>query len=129
MESIYSLSLTGVIIIHFLWIIFVITGWIYCAHSPILRIIHSLSVVYGVLIETLRFFCPLTHLEYYLRMKLAMNPYDEPFINHYLESVIYMNVPQNIIVSLAILLLLVTFTRYRIAIRKHGFKNQSCSSE
>ena len=101
-----------VIILHFLWLVFVITGWIYCARSRFWRWTHSATVVYGLLIEVFRFYCPLTHLENYYRRQLGWNAYEGDFITHYLEKIIYVNAPQWLLIVGALALVLVTGVRY-----------------
>lgn len=112
MQPLYSLLLTVVIAVHFLWIAFVVTGWIYCARSRFWRTVHLLSVIYGVLIELFFFLCPLTYLEWELRRRLDHPLYSEPFINHYLRELIYWDLPQSWLIVLALLLLAVTLWRY-----------------
>lgn len=118
METLYSIFLTAVIGIHFLWILFVITGWIYCASSSFWRTVHFGSVIYAVLIETLYFPCPLTYLENALRRAAGWAPYREPFINHYLEKIIYLDAPRWLLIFLVAALFSVTVLRYWRAIHK-----------
>lgn len=113
--------LTAIIVSHFLWIAFVVTGWIYCLYSPFWRLTHFGSVVYSLLIEVLYFPCPLTMLENYLREQIGLATYHEPFIDHYLNRIIYLEAPRWLLILMASLLFVVTVVRYWRAIgRKFG---------
>lgn len=114
MQHLYSFLLTSVLVLHFLWIIFVVTGWIYCAGSRLWRRLHLVSVFYSLAIEIFYFPCPLTYLENYLRPQLGWGVYNESFIDHYLSEIIYCGVPRAWMIFLAALLLLVTALRYRL---------------
>ena len=112
MLSLYSFLLTLVLVLHGLWIVFVISGWIYCARSCFWRRVHLVSVGYSVAIEISYFSCPLTDLENHLWERLGWSAYDEPFINHYARKTIYWDVPRELLICLAVLLLLITTVRY-----------------
>ena len=125
MDSLAHTALTVTVVAHFLYLAFVITGWMYCARSAFWRTAHIAAVLYGVLIEWLLFPCPLTNLENLLRRRVWGTTYGGTFIDHYLEQLIYFQAPQSVLIAGAILLLGVTIWRYRRYLR---FRRTAASS-
>ena len=60
------------IIIHFLFIVFVILGSILCFFKTKLILLHLLSVPWGVYIELSSNVCPLTYLENWFLQKAGL---------------------------------------------------------
>jgi Protein of Unknown function (DUF2784) len=100
-----DLILAGVVlVIHLLFILWVILGWLLTRHRPVWRWLHIACVLYGVLIEVSGLSCPLTLLEAMLEEGGRMVPYREPFVLHYLEAVVYPNIPLHALVAGAVAL-------------------------
>lgn len=78
-----------IVLIHFLFILFVILGgflvirwrWVIWLHIP--------CAVWGVLIEYVGWICPLTPWENYLRSAAGNTGYSGGFIEHYILPIIY----------------------------------------
>ena len=70
------------------------------------RSLHIGSVVYGILIEVLLWPCPLTLLENWSLARAGQTPYEESFLIHYLESVIYPEVSQQLLTAAAVIVCL-----------------------
>ncbi|MDH3973622.1 MAG: DUF2784 domain-containing protein [Deltaproteobacteria bacterium] len=85
----YTLLADIVLLIHFLFILFIIFGGLLtfkwkkaaCFHLPLL--------LWGILIEYFHWICPLTPLENRLRAMAGETGYNRSFIEHYLLPVIY----------------------------------------
>ena len=62
-------------------------------------------MAYGVAIEVFYWPCPLTYLEQYLRLRAGRGIYEEPFIAHYVNQFVYVDLPQwsLIVAALAVL--------------------------
>lgn len=88
---------SAVLTVHLSRIVWVIFGWIVARNRPILRWLHILSLIYSVLIETLPWPCPLTLAETRLEGLAGIQPYREPFLVHYLEMLIYTNIPPRLL--------------------------------
>jgi len=98
-----DLILAGaVLVIHLLFILWVIFGWLLTRRRPGWRWLHIASVLYGILIEVSGFSCPLTLLESMLEERGGMVPYHEPFMLHYLEALVYPNIPLHALVAGAV---------------------------
>ena len=80
--------------VHFTFIAFVIFGVLLGRRSRVWMALHLAAMAYGVMIEVFYWYCPLTVLEQYLRNKAGRGEYQEAFIAHYLNRVIYLDVPQ-----------------------------------
>ena len=81
-----------VLVLHLLFIGWVLLGWLLTRRRPWLRWAHIVSLVYGIAIETGPWPCPLTQLENYFLERSGIAPYREPFLVHYLEAVVYPDV-------------------------------------
>jgi hypothetical protein len=81
-----------VLILHLLFIAWVLLGWLLTRRRPELRWAHIISLLYGIVIETGPWLCPLTLLENYFLQRAGIAPYREPFLVHYLEAVVYPDV-------------------------------------
>ena len=93
--------------VHLLWIIWVIFGAFFTRGRPRLTWFHIGSLIYGVVIDAGPWECPLTALEQYLESRAGITPYRGGFIVHYLDALVYPDVPQTSIAAAAVLVLLV----------------------
>jgi len=90
----YQFAADIVIVIHFLWIAFVILGfpvflWL---NSARWRLIHLAAVIWMVLMQLTRSICPLTHLEAWLKSEgQGTDVYSGKFIIETLERLIYVD--------------------------------------
>ena len=100
--SSYTLLAALVLAVHVAWIAWVIFGWVIARNRTALRWVHFGSLIYRILIEIAPWPCPLTLLEERLEGKAGITPYREPFIVHYLEALVYPDVPVGLLVGCAI---------------------------
>ena len=99
----FAAGLTAVA--HLAFIVFVIFGALLGRRSRAWRALHLASMAYGVLVEIFYWYCPLTYLEQYLRTKSGKGSYQDAFIAHYLNKLVYLDVPQwSLILAAAIVL-------------------------
>lgn len=92
----------GVLALHLLWIAWVIFGWLVTRKSAGLRWAHSVSLVYSIVVEIGPWPCPLTLAEQNLEARAGMTPYRQPFLVHYLEAVIYPDIPEVLLIVCAV---------------------------
>lgn len=97
----YGLLAGVVLAVHLLWILWVIFGALLTRHRPLLSGFHIISLAYGIVIEVAPWPCPLTLAEDWLRGKAGMTLYNESFLVHYLEALVYPDVPQVLLVCCA----------------------------
>ena len=78
-----------VLVVHFLFIAFVVAGGFAAVRWPRLAWAHIPCFAWGALIEFAGWICPLTPLENELRIASGQAGYSGGFIEHYLLPVIY----------------------------------------
>jgi Protein of Unknown function (DUF2784) len=89
----YALA-CAVMAIHALFIIWVIFGAVVIGrHHPLLRWLHIASLFWGVWIEAGPWPCPLTEVENWLELRAGVDPYHGGFLLHYLDRIVYPNIP------------------------------------
>ena len=85
----YRFAADTLVIIHFLFILFVLLGGLLVLWKKWILPAHLLAVVWGALIEFLRWGCPLTPLENKMRVLSGQSGYPGGFIEHYLIPIVY----------------------------------------
>ncbi|MFT3680853.1 MAG: DUF2784 domain-containing protein [Ferruginibacter sp.] len=107
------------VIIHFLFILFVIAGGFLAYKSKLVRIVHIASVIWAVYAEiSPGVICPLTTLENYFGNNAGLTTYKEDFITRYLIPVIYQeNVPGNVQLILIGLVVIINAVAYLVYFR------------
>jgi hypothetical protein len=99
----YHILAVAVLILHLTWILWVIFGALVTRHRILLRWFHILSLVYAIAIEVLPWPpCPLTALEQWLETRAGVTPYHGSFLVHYLEAVIYPDMPVRLLIACAV---------------------------
>jgi hypothetical protein len=91
---IYEVAADLTALAHLTFILFVIFGSILGRRGRTWKILHLACMGYGVFIEVFYWYCPLTLLEQYLRVKAGRGTYQDAFLAHYLNKFIYLDVPQ-----------------------------------
>lgn len=87
--NIYSTLATAVLLVHALFIVWVVFGALLTRSHSVLRWLHILSLIWGILTELLPWPCPLTLLENWLEQKAGVTPYQGGFLLHYLDKLVY----------------------------------------
>lgn len=99
-----DLVLVGlVLVVHLLFILWVMGGILAVRHYPRLKWFHIGSLAYGIYIEVVPWPpCPLTVLEQMLEERAGMEAYHGSFLVHYLDALVYPNVPLTLLVTVAV---------------------------
>src|SRR5438876_1831344 len=79
---------------------------------PLLRWLHLGSLVWGILIEILPWTCPLTWAENFLETRAGIAPYQGGFLLHYLDALIYPNIPPGLLTGLGVAVCVVNLGIY-----------------
>ena len=101
----YKILADLTVVLHLAWIIFLFVGAFWGMRHRWVKVFHLFALGFAFLIQTLDWYCPLTHLEVYFRARY--NPatsYAGDFIIQYLEQVVYLQVPPYVIAIGTILL-------------------------
>jgi hypothetical protein len=86
----YKILADSVVLIHFLWIVFLFLGAFWGIRNKAVRIFHIFGLVFAFMIQIFDWYCPLTHIEVWLRSQ--HNPeltYTGSFMIHYVEKIVY----------------------------------------
>jgi Protein of Unknown function (DUF2784) len=78
-----------VLVLHALFIVWVIFGALLTRQRPVLRWLHIASLVWGILVEITPWPCPLTLIENWLEARAGVEPYHGGFLLHYLDKLVY----------------------------------------
>lgn len=85
----YFILADSVIVVHFLFIAFVVAGGLLVWRRPKVAFLHLPAALWGAIIEFTGGICPLTPLENHLRELGGATAYSGDFIIRYLMPVIY----------------------------------------
>ena len=102
LASVYSGLAVCVLLAHVLFILWVIFGAFLVGSRVTLRWLHIVSLIWGVLVEILYWPCPLTLLENWFEQKAGVEPYQGGFLLHYLDELVYPDIPAVVLVSAAV---------------------------
>jgi hypothetical protein len=117
----YRVAADLVLVVHLLFIGFVVGGAFLAWRWPRLIWAHLPAMVYGALIEFVGFTCPLTPLQNYLLRRAGETGYQRGFISHYLIQVIYpAGLTRAIQIGLGLFVVLVAAAGYAGYLRRRG---------
>jgi Protein of Unknown function (DUF2784) len=101
--NIYLALAESVLVVHLLFILWVMGGVLLVRRHPWLQWFHIGSLAYGIFIEVVPWPpCPLTILEQVLEDRAGIAAYHHPFLLHYLEAFVYPNLSLTLLVSVAV---------------------------
>lgn len=88
-SNVYSALASAVLFLHALFIVWVVFGALLTRSRPILRWLHIVSLIWGIVTQLLPWPCPLTLLENWWEQKAGVEPYQAGFLLHYLDKLVY----------------------------------------
>jgi len=121
----YNVLACAVVALHALFLVWVIFGAAFTRGRPLLRWLHILSLLWGVLIDIGPWACPLTLVENWLERRAALDSHQGGFILHYLDAFIYPNVPPALITGAAVAVAIVNLAIYVRRFRREGERKGS----
>jgi hypothetical protein len=83
----------AILSIHLLWIAAVIFGAAFTRGRPVWSGLHIASLIWGIVVEVAPVPCPLTLAEQHFERLAGMQAYQGSFLMHYLDMIIYPNLP------------------------------------
>ena len=87
----YSLLADLILIVHFIFILFVICGGILAFKNIRWAWLHVPIFLWGSIVNLMGWVCPLTPLEVELRLRAGESIFQQGFIEHYIGNAIYPN--------------------------------------
>jgi hypothetical protein len=101
-----------VLVLHSLFILWVIFGALVTRNRPVLRALHVASLVWGILTALTALPCPLTLFENWLEARAGIEPYQGGFLLHYLDRLVYPDVSVVLLVTVGVLVCAVNLAIY-----------------
>lgn len=90
-----------ILIVHVVFILWVIFGALLTRGRPLCTALHIVSFAWALLIEVVPWNCPLTLAENWFEMRAGIAPYQGGFVLHYLDALVYPNVPPLLLTAVA----------------------------
>lgn len=87
--GVYSALAVCVLVLHAVFILWVVFGALVTRSRPVLHRLHIASLVWGILSELTSWPCPLTELENWFEAKAGVHPYQGGFLLHYMDKLVY----------------------------------------
>lgn len=87
----------ALLVFHVGWILWVIFGAFWTRNRPLLALFHIASLVWGIIVELGPWECPLTLLEQFVQKGAGVNPYHGGFIVHWLDEIVYPDLPRALV--------------------------------
>ena len=104
MPGFYRAMAAGVLSLHAAYIAWVIFGALVTRGRPRLAALHVGTLLYGIIVEIFGLWCPLTALEQWLEIRGGVSAYRGPFLLHYLDAVVYPDIPPKLLIVGAVVL-------------------------
>lgn len=119
MNGAYTAVVLLVATVHFAFIAYMVSGGFLALRRPRTIWLHVAAVIWGVAIEVIDFVCPLTWAERWARSKAGMPPMPaDGFIDHYLTGHLYPTSTANLVLALALLVVLTSWTLFVVRRRR-----------
>ena len=115
----YKIAANLTLVIHVVFILFVLFGAILFFVTKKIVLIHIPSFIWGSYVELTQSICPLTYLENWFLHKANLATYSEGFIQNYLMPIVYpANLTKDLQIYLGIALIVVNMIIYGFIISK-----------
>lgn len=106
--------------LHLLWLLWILLGWLWTRHRPLLRWLHIGSLAWGIVISIFPWTCPLTWAENYFQRRAGLAPYNKSFLEHYVELLVYPDVNQRLLMFSAVAVCLFILGVYVLRFRRRA---------
>jgi Protein of Unknown function (DUF2784) len=108
----YGPGIAVLLTVHLLWIVWVIFGAVWTRNRPLLAGFHIASLVWGIVVELGPWACPLTLAEQFFEVGAGSDPYRGSFVNHYLDAIVYPDIPEALLISLGVVVCVLNLAIY-----------------
>ena len=106
-----------VLSLHAVYIAWVIFGALFTRGRARLAALHVSTLLYGIIVEIFGLWCPLTELEQWLELRGGVSPYRGPFLLHYLDAVVYPDIPPKLLIAAAVVVCILNLGIYARRLR------------
>jgi hypothetical protein len=101
-HELYGAAAAAVLALHLLWLLFVAFGALFTARRRLLTALHVVALTWGIAVEAGPWPCPLTTVEQRLLETAGEQAYTRSFLAHYLDRLVYPDIPERVLVGGAI---------------------------
>jgi len=109
-KMLFRILADAVVLVHFLWILFLIFGAFLGVRNKTIKYLHLSGLFFAILIQIFGWYCPLTHLEFWLRSRHDPSvAYAGSFIIYYIERLVYLEISPTVIFLTTIGLVIFNF--------------------
>lgn len=112
MKTLWLAAADAVVFLHLLWIVFLVLGALPGARWPWVRWTHLAALAFSIALQVCGWICPLTHLEVWLRRQAGARPYEGTFIGHYLERIVYAELPPGALLAATLAIVAISLWVY-----------------
>jgi hypothetical protein len=113
MNMLSLVAADAVVILHLLWIVFLILGALPGRRWLWVKWTHLASLAFSLALQAFGWICPLTHLEAWLRKLGGAQPYEGTFIRHYVEPIVYAGIPRAVLFTGTLIIVALSWSLYR----------------
>ncbi|PKN28801.1 MAG: hypothetical protein CVU64_11475 [Deltaproteobacteria bacterium HGW-Deltaproteobacteria-21] len=122
----YQFITNLVIVLHLLWILFLIFGFYFVLKGSRIAFIHASGLLFSLVLNLMGWYCPLTHLENRLESAVRHGERDgKSFVARILEKAIYPDVDEALIRKGEIIFVVMNGIAYAWAFRRRRFSGFS----
>lgn len=98
----YHALAIAALLVHLLWILWIIFGYLLARRQPLLRWLHLGSLVYALGVTLADWHCPLTLAEQWAHRRAGLATYEGSFLVHYLNMLVYPDLPLRLLTTAAV---------------------------
>lgn len=114
----------AILLAHLAFIMWVMFGALLTRARPWLAALHIVSVVYGIVAVLGPWPCPLTLAENFFEGRAGLAPYQGPFMLHYLDAIVYPNLPPALLAASGALVCSINLLIYGFRLYRHRAKRR-----
>ena len=109
----YVLIADAIVLLHLLWILFLVFGAFIGRRYRWVRMLHIAGVSFALVIQVFQWYCPLTYIEVWLRrMHDPSQAYRGSFIINYAQRLLYIELRSEVILVMTVLIVLISAWLY-----------------
>jgi Protein of Unknown function (DUF2784) len=113
MKTLFLAAADAVVVLHLLWIVFLILGAIPGSRWAWVKWLHLAALIFSIALQTFSWICPLTYLEAWLRSLGGAQPYEGTFIRNYLVQIVYAEIPRGALLIGTLIVVVLSLWLYR----------------